>query len=49
MADDKLDAKKERVKLAIEQLNGNIPYKTQEELDKIELLPEYFIKGKETR
>tara|TARA_B100000886_G_C20384958_1_gene475612 strand:+ start:996 stop:1310 length:315 start_codon:yes stop_codon:yes gene_type:complete len=36
---------KERIKLAIEQLNGKIPYKTQEELDSIELLPEYAIKG----
>ncbi len=46
MADEDLDTKKERVKRAIEQLNGTIPYKPQEELDKIELLPEYYIKGR---
>tara|TARA_Y100001973_G_C5021494_1_gene243370 strand:- start:240 stop:566 length:327 start_codon:yes stop_codon:yes gene_type:complete len=37
---------KDRVKLAVEQLNGKIPYKTQEELDNIVLLPEFAIKGK---
>ena len=36
---------KEKIKLAVEQLNGKIPYKTQEELDSIELLPEYAVKG----
>ncbi len=36
---------KEKIRLAIEQLNGKIPYKTQEELDKIILLPEVAIKG----
>ncbi len=45
MSEEDLDEKKRRVALAIEQLNGKIPYKTQEELDKIELLPEYSIKG----
>ena len=34
-----------RIKLAAEQMNGKIPYKEQEELDKIELVPEICIKG----
>ena len=34
-----------RIKLAAMQLNGKIPYKEQEEIDKIELLPEVAIKG----
>ena len=34
-----------RIKLAAEQMNGKIPYKKQEELDKIELVPEVCIKG----
>jgi|TARA_E500000331_G_C17245197_1_gene708844 hypothetical protein len=45
MADEELDELKLRIKLAIEQLNGKIPYKKQEEIDKIELLPEVAIKG----
>ena len=36
---------KDIIKLAVEQLNGKIPYKTQEEIDKIELLPEYTVRG----
>tara|TARA_R110000782_G_scaffold165692_2_gene257651 strand:- start:1350 stop:1673 length:324 start_codon:yes stop_codon:yes gene_type:complete len=43
--DDSLDDLKNRIKLAVEQLNGKIPYKTQEEIDKIVLLPEVAIKG----
>tara|TARA_R100001509_G_C4735123_1_gene171252 strand:- start:231 stop:536 length:306 start_codon:yes stop_codon:yes gene_type:complete len=35
----------ERIKLAAAQLNGRIPYKKQEEIDKIELIPEICIKG----
>ena len=35
----------ERIKLAAAQLNGKIPYKEQEEIDKIELIPEIAIKG----
>tara|TARA_B100000287_G_scaffold344971_1_gene332246 strand:+ start:79 stop:384 length:306 start_codon:yes stop_codon:yes gene_type:complete len=34
-----------RIKLAAAQLNGRIPYKKQEEIDKIELIPEVCIKG----
>ena len=34
-----------RIKLAAAQLNGRIPYKKQEEIDKIELIPEICIKG----
>ena len=34
-----------RIKLAAAQLNGKIPYKEQEEIDKIELIPEVCIKG----
>ena len=34
-----------RIKLAAAQLNGRIPYKEQEEIDKIELIPEICIKG----
>ena len=34
-----------RIKLAAEQMNGKIPYKKQQELDKIELVPEVCIKG----
>jgi hypothetical protein len=34
-----------RIKLAAAQLNGKIPYKEQEEIDKIELIPEIAIKG----
>ena len=34
-----------RIKLAAAQLNGKIPYKEQEEIDKIELIPEICIKG----
>ena len=34
-----------RIKLAAVQLNGKIPYKEQEEIDKIELIPEIGIKG----
>tara|TARA_A100001011_G_scaffold399638_1_gene509278 strand:- start:9491 stop:9805 length:315 start_codon:yes stop_codon:yes gene_type:complete len=45
MADEEKDELKSRIKLAIEQLNGKIPYKNQEEIDKIELLPEVAIKG----
>ena len=44
--DDSLDDLKNRIKLAVEQLNGKIPYKTQEEIDKIVLLPEVAIRGK---
>jgi len=36
-----------RIKLAAEQMNGKIPYKDQEELDKINLIPEVCIKGTE--
>jgi hypothetical protein len=43
--DDSLDELKNRIKLAVEQLNGKIPYKTQEEIDKIVLLPEVAIRG----
>ena len=35
----------ERIKLAAAQLNGRIPYKKQEEIDNIELIPEIAIKG----
>ena len=35
----------EKIKLAAAQLNGRIPYKKQEEIDKIELIPEIAIKG----
>ncbi len=35
----------ERIKLAAAQLNGRIPYKEQEEIDTIELIPEICIKG----
>tara|TARA_R110001583_G_scaffold130347_3_gene282078 strand:- start:104 stop:409 length:306 start_codon:yes stop_codon:yes gene_type:complete len=34
-----------KIKLAAEQMNGRIPYKEQEELDKINLIPEVGIKG----
>jgi hypothetical protein len=34
-----------RIKLAAAQLNGRIPYKKQEEIDNIELIPEICIKG----
>lgn len=34
-----------RIKLAAAQLGGRIPYKKQEELDNIELIPEVYIKG----
>ena len=34
-----------KIKLAAEQMNGKIPYKKQEELDKIELVPEVCIRG----
>jgi len=34
-----------RIKLAAAQLNGKILYKEQEEIDKIELIPEICIKG----
>ncbi len=34
-----------RIKLAAAQLNGRIPYKEQEEIDKIDLIPEICIKG----
>ena len=33
------------IKLAAEQMNGKIPYKEQEEIDKIQLIPEICIKG----
>ena len=33
------------IKLAAEQMNGKIPYKEQEELDKIDLVPEVCIRG----
>jgi hypothetical protein len=33
------------IKLAAEQMNGKIPYKEQEELDKINLVPEICIRG----
>ena len=42
---DEIDELKNRIKLAVEQLNGKIPYKTQEEIDKIVLLPEVAIRG----
>tara|TARA_R100001082_G_scaffold99495_1_gene68256 strand:- start:22 stop:336 length:315 start_codon:yes stop_codon:yes gene_type:complete len=45
MSGDDYDKLKERITLAIEQLNGKIPYKTQEEIDRIILLPEVAIKG----
>ena len=35
----------ERIKLAAAQLNGRIPYKKQEEIDNIDLIPEIAIKG----
>ena len=35
----------ERIKLAAAQLNGRIPYKKQEEIDNIKLIPEIAIKG----
>lgn len=34
-----------KIKLAAEQMNGKIPYKNQDELDKIQLVPEICIKG----
>mgnify|MGYP004453314797 CR=1 FL=1 len=34
-----------RIKLAAAQLGGRIPYKKQEEIDNIELIPEVCIKG----
>ena len=34
-----------RIKLAAAQLNGRIPYKKQEEIDNIQLIPEICIKG----
>ena len=34
-----------RIKLAAAQLNGRIPYKKQEEIDKIDLIPEVCIRG----
>lgn len=34
-----------KIKLAAEQMNGKIPYKDQDELDKIQLIPEICIKG----
>jgi len=34
-----------RIKLAAAQLGGRIPYKKQEEIDNIELIPEVGIKG----
>lgn len=34
-----------RIKLAAAQLNGRIPYKEQEEIDKIQLVPEVCIRG----
>ena len=34
-----------KIKLAAEQMNGKIPYKKQEEIDKIELVPEICIRG----
>jgi hypothetical protein len=34
-----------KIKLAAAQLNGRIPYKKQEEIDNIELIPEVAIKG----
>lgn len=45
MSSDKYDPLKKRIKLAIEQLTGKIPYKPQEEIDSIVLLPEVAIKG----
>ena len=45
MSGDDYDKLEERITLAIEQLNGKIPYKTQEEIDRIILLPEVAIKG----
>jgi hypothetical protein len=45
MSGDDYDKLKERIKLAVEQLNGKIPYKPQQEIDNIELLPEVAIKG----
>ena len=34
-----------RIKVAADQLNGRLPYKSEEELDKIVLIPEVSIKG----
>ena len=34
-----------KIKLAAEQMNGKIPYKKQEEIDKITLVPEVCIRG----
>ena len=39
------DALVARIKLAAAQLSGRIPYKKQEEIDNIELIPEVCIKG----
>ena len=35
----------DKIKLAAAQLNGRIPYKKQEEIDNIQLIPEVAIKG----
>ena len=45
MTEKLTDALVARIKLAVAQLNGRIPYKKQEEIDNIELIPEVCIKG----
>ncbi len=45
MAKKLTDSLVSKIKLAAAQLNGRIPYKKQEEIDNIELIPEVAIKG----
>ena len=45
MAKKLTDSLIKKIKLAAAQLNGRIPYKKQEEIDNIELIPEVAIKG----
>lgn len=45
MAKKLTDSLVKKIKLAAAQLNGRIPYKKQEEIDNIELIPEVAIKG----